>query len=292
MPALDFGLPTARTGFLSLQGVDVHYVVAGTDGPPLVFFHHFYGNVLTWRRLFAELEHDAALIAFDRPGFGWTQRLPRRQWGERNPYRRTTMADMTVDLLDHLGHDGAVLVGSSAGGTVALEVLARHPDRVHGAVLLSPAITGDVGPPAPLRPLLRTRPLRRVGRRIVRRLSDRGIDAARVGRGWADASQVTADDVAAYKGPLAAPGWDIGLWDAMTADPRPNHVRTLKQAQVPLLFVAGSHDRVISPGWSRRAARATPTGRFVQLDGCGHTPHEECPAALADVIRKFVADLP
>lgn len=284
-------VPSARTGFATLQGVDVHYVAAGTDGPALLFFHHFYGNVRTWRRLFAELAGDGALIAFDRPGFGWTERLPRSRWGERHPYRRSTIADMAVDLLDHLGHDQAVLVGSSAGGTVALETLARHPDRVRGLVLLSPAITGDVGPPAALRPLLRSRPLRALGRRIVRRMARRGIDATRVGRSWSDPSKVTELDVATYAGPLDAPDWDVGLWDSMNADQRPNHVPTLKDAKVPILFVAGSDDRVIHPRWSRRAARHTPTGRYVELDNCGHTPQEECPGDLAVAIRAFLAEL-
>ena len=284
-------VPSARTGFANLQGVDVHYVAAGAEGPVLLFFHHFYGNVRTWRRLFAELAEDATLIAFDRPGFGWTERLPRSRWGERHPYRRTTIADMAVELLDHLGHDRAVLVGSSAGGTIALETLARHPDRVGALVLLSPAITGDVGPPAALRPLLRSRPLRAVGRRIVRRMARRGIDANRVGRSWSDPSRVTELDVAAYAGPLGAPDWDIGLWDSMTADVRPNHVATLRNAAVPILFVAGSDDRVIHPRWSQRAARHTPTGRYVELDGCGHTPQEECPGDLAVAIRAFLAEL-
>lgn len=284
-------VPTARNGFATLQGVDVHYVVAGADAPPLLFFHHFYGNVRTWRRIFAELEQDAALIAFDRPGFGWTERLPRSRWGDRHPYRRATIADMAVELLDLLGHDQAVLVGSSAGGTVALETLARHPDRVRGLVLLSPAITGDVGPPAVLRPLLRTRPMRSLGRRIVRRVADRGIDETRIGRSWSDPSKVTPQDVAAYAGPLDAPNWDVGLWDTMNADTRPNHVATLENADVPIMFVAGSDDRVIHPRWSRRAAKHTPMGRYVELDDCGHTPHEECPGDLAIAIRAFLAEL-
>lgn len=285
-------LPGARSGFATLQGVDVHYVVAGTDAPALLFFHHFYGNVRTWRRLFAELDEDGALIAFDRPGFGWTKRPPRGTWGDRHPYRRATIADMAAELLDELGHEQAVLVGSSAGGTVALETLARHPDRVRGMVLLSPAITGDVGPPPALRPLLRTRPMRAVGRRIVRRVADRGIDETRVGRSWADPSRVTVQDVEAYAGPLTEPDWDLGLWDIMNADVRPNHVPTLRDADVPILFVAGSHDRVIHPRWSRRAARHSRHGSYLEIEDCGHTPHEECPKALAEAIRDFLGQLP
>lgn len=70
---------------------------------------------------------------------------------------------------------------------------------------------------------------------------------------------------------------DDALWSA------------LAEAGVPVLIVHGRHDRVI-PAWnSRRLAAAMPSARLVELDGCGHNVHEECPEQLAACVAEFVS---
>jgi pimeloyl-ACP methyl ester carboxylesterase len=281
-------VPGGRSDFARIGGIDVHYAVAGRGDVDLLLLHHFYGNVRTWRRLMHELADDARLIAFDRPGFGWTER-PTAPEVRRHAYTRATASALALGLLDHLGIDRAVVVGASAGGTLALRLAAEHPDRVAGLVLLAPAVGGDVGPPASLRPFLRTAPARAVGSRIVRRAA-RAIDHARVGNRWADPTLVTDDDVAAYAAALTAPRWSTGLWDAMTAEDPPDLWRRLAGITAPALVLAGDQDRVVHPRWARRAADLLPNSRFRLLEHTGHTPHEERPDLVAAAIRDFLAE--
>jgi 3-oxoadipate enol-lactonase len=56
------------------------------------------------------------------------------------PYRD---ADDVLDVLDFVGVDRVVVVGSSLGGRVALEVAGCFPERVAGLVLLCPAFRFD-----------------------------------------------------------------------------------------------------------------------------------------------------
>jgi pimeloyl-ACP methyl ester carboxylesterase len=117
----ELAYPDSR--FVRLQGVEVHHTITGApDAPALMLSHHFYGSAPTWRGLTAQLEDRYRLVAFDRPGFGLTERLPREAWNGANPYTRDTAARIGWELLDHLGIDQAVLVGSSAGGTNVLEM--------------------------------------------------------------------------------------------------------------------------------------------------------------------------
>jgi pimeloyl-ACP methyl ester carboxylesterase len=190
--------------------------------------------------------------------------------------------------MDHLEIERAVLVGSSAGGTVALEAWRMIPERVSGIVLLAAAITGDVGMPEALRPLLRTRPLRRLAPPIAGRAAS-NIDHQRVGRSWHDPSRVSDEDVAAYNRPLEVEDWEYGMWDAMTAEPRPRHRPTLRSITVPTLVLAGASDRTIRPNLSRKVAAAIPGAEFRILENCGHTPHEECPQSVATAIGEFLA---
>lgn len=275
--------------FVVLSGIDVHHRVVGEprDGRPgLLLLHHFFGNVFTWRHVLDGLAAEGRhAVAMDRPGFGLTERLPRHRWNGLHPYTRDTAARLAVELLDHLGMDEAVLVGSSAGGTAALEVLRRARERVRGLVLLAPAITGDVGPPSALRPVLRA--ATPIATRIVRRFA-RGVTPERIGRSWHDPTRATEEDAAAYRRPLDVPGWDRAFWELVTAEPSPDLRALLPTIDVPTLVVSGASDRIIRPRWSQRTAAAIPGARYVELEGVGHTPHEESPEQLLDVLRDFL----
>lgn len=277
--------------FATLAGVDVHHQVTGpADGPPLVLLHHFYGSVATWRHSLSDLADPYRVAAFDRPGFGLTERPPREDWGDRNPYTRASSAAITLDLLDELGAEQAVLVGASAGGTAALETYARAPERVRALVLVAPAIAGDVGPPGFLRTVMRTPQGRRLGPRLVRRVAGE-VDRDRVAGGWADPTRATAEDVAAYADPLQVDRWDEGLWHVFSAEPPPDLSDLLPRIEVPTLVVSGDRDRTIAPRTNRRTASRIPGAEYVELDRCGHTPHEECPEAFAATVRDFLERL-
>jgi pimeloyl-ACP methyl ester carboxylesterase len=278
--------------FATLAGIDVHHKVAGSrSDPAVVLHHHFYGNVFTWRHVLAGLAEAHHVAAFDRPGFGLTERPARERWGDEHPYARRTSARITLDLLDHLGVGEAVLVGSSAGGTTALETYALAPERVRALVLISPAITGDVGPPAALRPLLRSPQVRQLGPRLIERFAGE-ITLARVARSWHDPSRATDDDLAAYTRPLRVQGWQHGFIDLFGAEPPPDLTSLLPRVDVPTLVVSGAADRVISPAWNRRTATAIPGARYEVIPDCGHTPQEECPERLLELVRDFLDDLP
>jgi pimeloyl-ACP methyl ester carboxylesterase len=286
-PPRELADPDGR--FARLAGLDVHHKVAGepTD-PTVLLLHHFHGNVATWRHVMAGLADDHQVVAFDRPGFGLTERPVPNGRGPDDPYARATSVRIALDLLDEVDARDVVLVGSSAGGTVALETYAAAPERVRALVLLSPAITGDVGPPEPLRPLLRSAPVRALAPRLIARMAG-DLTAERITRSWHDPSRATADDLDAYARPLLAEGWQHGYLGVFSADEPPDLRHLLPRIEVPTLVVAGASDRIISPTWNRRTASAIPDARFEVLSACGHTPQEECPDELLALVRDFLA---
>ncbi len=286
----DLAYPDSR--FVRLDGVDVHHLDAGSaDGETLLLSHHFYGSAATWRKVIDRLQDRHRLVAFDRPGFGLTERPQRGRGNGTNPYTRDAAARIGWGLLDHLDVDQAVLVGSSAGGTNVLEMYARKPGRVRALVLVSPAITGDVGPPDPLRPLLRSSPVRHLATHAIRRLVGE-IDVARVSTSWADPGRAEEADAEPYRRMLEVDGWERGFWEVVTAERSPNLSDLLRRIEVPVLMVSGDSDGVVEPRLSERAAAAIPDARFERLESCGHTPQEECPDALTDVVESFLAGLP
>jgi pimeloyl-ACP methyl ester carboxylesterase len=284
-------LADADGRFVELLGVDTHHEVHGPpDGPAMLLSHHFYGSVATWRPVIAPLAASARVVALDRPGFGLTAR-PVPVDGAPNPYTRGFAARLAWSLLDMLGIERTVLVGSSAGGTHVLEMYARAPERVRGLVLLSPAITGDVGAPPPLRPLLRTPHLRRMGPRVVERIVG-DIDRDRVTRSWYDPGRATEDDVEPYRRLVRVEGWSRGLWEVMHAEPPPDLRGLLGRIHVPTLVVTGTHDRTIAPHLTARTARAIPGAHLEVLPACGHVPQQERPDLLVPLLQRFLATLP
>lgn len=282
------GSDNGSGGSVRLRGLEVHHRVEGDRGPAVVLLHHTFGNVATWRHVLEGLSRHARVVAFDRPGYGLTER-PTPRPGRPDPYTREASVDLTVALMDHLGMESAVLVGSSSGGTIALETVDRYPDRVRGLILIGPAITGDVGPPSWLRPLLR--PLAPLVAPLVRA---RAVDLtpARVGAGWFDPALATEADAAAYQAPMEISGWEAAIWRAMTAEPTPDVRGVLPRITVPTLVVSGSHDRTVRPSSSRAVANAIPGARYLELSEAGHTPQEEAPERLVAVLREFLAGLP
>jgi pimeloyl-ACP methyl ester carboxylesterase len=78
-----------------------------------------------WERL------GVRVIMADRPGFGASTRLPGRGLA--------SVADDTVELLDHLGLDRLPVIGISGGGPHVLALGARHPGRVSAATVVAGA---------------------------------------------------------------------------------------------------------------------------------------------------------
>jgi pimeloyl-ACP methyl ester carboxylesterase len=289
LPRRELARTTSR--FVSVEGVEVHHEVHGQDdAPTLLLSHHFYGSTRVWDRFTPLLADQHQVVTWDRPGFGLTERPTRDRFPGFNPYTRGGAARLGWGLLDELGVERAILVGSSAGGTNVLEMYAMAPERVRALVLLAPAITGDVGAPPPLRDLLRSEIGLRLGPRLVERFVTE-VTRERSTRAWADPSRAADEDVAPYRDLLRTEGWSRGLWEVMTAEGPPDLRAVLRSIQVPALVVTGSHDRTIAPRWGRWVAGNIPTGRFALLPDCGHVPHQERPTELAAIVRPFLASV-
>jgi pimeloyl-ACP methyl ester carboxylesterase len=121
-----------RGRIIDVNGVDVHYFEAGS-GPPVVLIH---GNGVTAEDyvlsgLFHRLSENHRVIAFDRPGFGYSAR-PRS-----NIWTATAQADLIGSALDQLGVERPTVVAHSWGTLVALHLALRRPQQVNGLALLS-----------------------------------------------------------------------------------------------------------------------------------------------------------
>lgn len=139
-----------RGRFVEVDGVTLHYLERGQAGPaarPIVLLHG-NGDLAEDFAISGLLDQLAAagyhVIAFDRPGYGYSTR----------PRDRTWTPDVQADLIHHamlrLGFENAIIVAHSWGALVALHMALDHAEAVQGLVLMSgyyyPTFRFDVAP--------------------------------------------------------------------------------------------------------------------------------------------------
>lgn len=123
---------------VSVRGIHTNVLSAGA-GDPVVLLHGSGPGVsafANWRLTMPALAGQNRVIAFDQPGFGFTERPAGAQ------YTVEGWTDHVLGVLDELGLERVHLVGNSFGGAIALRFATEHPDRVRRLVLM-----GSVGVP-------------------------------------------------------------------------------------------------------------------------------------------------
>lgn len=122
-------MPSPRT-ILTARG-PVEASVRGS-GPAVVVLHGSPGGI-DQAELMGDflLERGFTVVALSRPGYGGTPMLT----GLEAP---AAQADLIAALLDALGIGRAGVFAWSGGGPAAIELAARHPERVRSLVLLAP----------------------------------------------------------------------------------------------------------------------------------------------------------
>jgi len=127
-----------RTGiedrFAEVNGVRLHYLVAGT-GNPVILLHGYAENSHMWRPLMVQLAKSHTVIAPDLRGFGQSSK-------PMTGYDKKTMAQDVHALAQSLGYQHEVVVGHDIGLMVAYAYAAQYPNEVDRIVLMDAFLPG------------------------------------------------------------------------------------------------------------------------------------------------------
>jgi pimeloyl-ACP methyl ester carboxylesterase len=116
-----------REASADVPGAHIFYLDSGGTGIPVVFLHANTGSSRVWEyQIPAFTAAGYRVIAFDRRGWGRTTVDPNAQ--------PSTAADDLLALLDHLGLTQVHLIGTAAGGFVALDFALSYPQRLRSLV--------------------------------------------------------------------------------------------------------------------------------------------------------------
>ncbi|MGN7998203.1 alpha/beta fold hydrolase [Sphingomonas sp. 22176] len=267
--------------FLEIDGVGLHYVERGT-GPAVVLLH---GNGMTLQDYTASGVLGLAtakyrVIAFDRPGFGYSTRPRTTLWTP------VAQARLIAKALEELEAGPAVVVGHSWGTLVALALALEAPAAVSGLVLLSGYYYGTARPDvwplsAPAVPL--------VGDLMANTFSPlfgrlMGPAAIKASFSPAPVSKKFAD----FPIGLALRPSQVRATAADTAMMVPAAIeisRRYDQLKVRIIVMAGDGDRIAHIGpHAERFAGAVPNTELRIVPGQGHLFHYAVPEQVLQAI--------
>jgi pimeloyl-ACP methyl ester carboxylesterase len=258
--------PTAKS--LTVNGLALRYLEWGNpDALPVICVHGYTSSAEAFNALARRLGDRGHIIAMDVRGHGESA------WSPDGAYQYADqMSDLAV-LVDQLGIERFVLIGTSMGGVIAMAYAARHADRLRGLVL------NDIGPEVEagssrITGLVRSRPAdfasldeameyRRQTSPITagRPLEDQRETALGVLRQRPDGRWAWKMDPAYIEQRIAR-----------GAPARPPLWPALEMLPCPTLVIWGTDSDVLSKTQAKRMVEALPKGELVAVPGVGHAP--------------------
>jgi 3-oxoadipate enol-lactonase len=259
---------------IEIRDARLHYERTG-DGPAVLFVHGQCGDADTFADQAGRLSDRATCVRYDRRGHTRSERGD----GEITDPGH---ADDAAALIDTLGLAPCLLVGSSGGAAIGLDVALRHAHLLRGAVFSEPPLFSI--DPVPGQALMAE-----IVPVVEAALADGDPQA------WVDA--FFSFVCPGLWGALDEAGRDrfranadIGLEDLRS----PSLAATgaeLEAVTTPTLVIAGglSHPTFLSI--SRALAAALPDARYLELEGSGHVTYFEQADAFAAALAAFVTEL-
>ena len=269
--------------FATAQGIDIFYEKSDfvckeakdCSNPPVIFLMHGFGaNTFSYREIIEPLSQLGDVIAYDRPGFGLSERPT--SWDGENPYGSIGQDLILDELIAQFasGRD-VILVGHSAGGTLAAQYVVDNKDAIQGLILISPAILSTGGSPSWLNWIFSIPQLDHLGPLLVSSIASSGMDL--LNESWYNKDLITDEVKAGYREPLNVIGWEEGFWEFNRA-PREFDVKDrLDEIIVPTLLITGDTDTVVATADTQALANRIKDSVLFVIPQSGHLAQEETP---------------
>jgi pimeloyl-ACP methyl ester carboxylesterase len=264
-----------QEGSIASGGAALYYREAGR-GRPLVLIHGTGADADTWTPVWDQLASRVRVIAYDRRSYTRSVGAPLNDLARH-------VDDAEVIIRD-LGLDSPIVVGWSAGGTVAMGLATKRPDLV-GAMVLEET----VGPwfstttPSIAAILFRARFAGIVGQ------PEAGAEAFYRWAGRNDElgnafDRLTPAEQAAMKANAKSAVAKMGMlpWQAVSQ-------REVRSIRCPVTCLVGK----VSHAWYRRVAlrvcKLAPRATLETIAGAGHFMHVDAPDAFVSSVAGAAA---
>ena len=258
------------------KGVDLAYDLVG-EGPPLVLLHGGQTDRSIYRRILPGLSARFRVLNHDQRGVGKSDKPD-------VPYSSGLIADDTAALMDSLGMDQAIIVGTSFGGMVAQHFAIRHPHKAQ-AVVMGCAVTG--GPHPVVLPSKESQTAFST-EELGPKDRARALAASIVTEQWLEAHPEIIDEL--IRDREANPIHPVGYKRRIDAAFSHDAYDRLPEIKCPTLVIAGRNDTIIDWKNSEIIAARIPGAKLVVIEQAGHGFWIEHPERTIEEIVNFLAE--
>jgi pimeloyl-ACP methyl ester carboxylesterase len=277
-----------RGRFINVDGVRLHYVDTEGAKQAVVLIH---GNGSMVKELEISGVIDALMpeyrvLAFDRPGFGFSERPRGIAWTP------AAQAVLLSNAMRHIGVGSAIVLGHSWGSMVALELALRCRDQVKGLLLLGgfyfPERRRDVALLSiPAIPVLGDLMRHTISPLIAKALSGVALRKTFAPRAVSERFKNRFPvDLALRPSNIRAAVEDLAMLLPAAASLESRYA----QITQPTILIAGADDQILNPQrHSVRLQAAIPGSELYLLPNEGHMAHHNAPLTIVQAVNKLAA---
>lgn len=269
-------MPISARTMTIVTNVGALHVESHGSGAAVLCWPSLYCDASTLQPLVDGLSREHEVLVINGPGHGGSSCRSGR-------ISLDDCADAAIQVLNACGISRVIWVGAAWGGHVGVAAARRHRERLRGLIVLN----------APMAPWRGARlALMRLTYVLLWLFGPRSFVAAiiankMVASGVPDRQRVVTVIASALRR-CDKQGLLRAARSAMFE--RGDSVPLLSDIQIPVLFLTGADDPLLSVEEARRQAAAIPECRFVVVERSAHQSALESPEQVLPIVRKTIAE--
>lgn len=264
----------------SVNGLKIHYELAGSGEIPLVMVHGSWSSHASWGLVAPALSSSFRVLTYDRRGHSASER-PAGQGSVHED-----VADLAA-LIEDLNLAPAYIAGNSYGASVTLRLAATRPDLVRGLIAHEPPLFALLSDDPSFAPLL-AESASRIAAVVEtirsgdhRTAAERFVETVALGSGsWSQLSpplQATfVENAPTFLDEASDP-------EQLVIDPS-----SLAGFDKPVLLTLGDQSPPTFAPVVRELADVLPRAEVLTFPGAGHIPHNTHPDAYMEATTSFI----
>ena len=239
--------------FLSVNGVQLHYVLEGDkEKPVLALINMASHNLTCWDLVMEPLLQHFRVLRFDIRGTG------KSSGGEEASYRFSQYGNDLIGLMDALGLERALVTAMAYGSRTLARVVLEHPQRLIGACFFDTALT----------PPVKQSRQHDLAHQAQQMLRDAGESLPQLHKHWRF-----------YE------NRDSARLAHTAHEQEPDLTESLSSVTLPVLVACGEQD--VNFDESRRIAKQMPQAQFASIPMAGHASVFFRPEQFVDLVVNF-----
>ncbi len=264
---------SARVGFAEVNGVKLHYEVAG-EGPSLVLVHSGITDSRSWEPQFPAFTRTFRVLSYDMRGFGQSDIA----------HGKYSSIDDLAGIIGTLGMAPAALLGVSVGGSIVLDTALQHPEMVTALILVGSGISGRK----------HSAQYDQMIDEIDQLVVEMGMDAAidREMEVWLYGRGRTEEDVDPQ---VRAAVREMDFYNSARYPPdaepqriQPPAIGRLDEIRVPTLVIVGERDVEDVRQAAEELERGIRGATLMVMQGVAHVPNMERPEEFNRLVLDFL----